>query len=267
MLNQEDILGCVEGYILVLDENGEKVFSNDKTAEELYQRFGTQVKNNIISFQENYYSIKSKDILKEGEKYLYIHYHNITTIFEYEQSLLKKAMTDSLTRICNRHGIEKAVENFRTSLNSSCVVYADIDHFKKINDTYSHEAGDFILREIAKIISDNVREDDLVGRMGGEEFLIVLNSTTAEMAKPKIEAIREEIKNHVFDWDNNQIILTVSFGVSEFDPSKDSTFEKTILEADKALYYSKEHGRDRITYFNKKEYEEKIVTKTLGSRK
>jgi len=254
MLKAEDILGCVEGYILVIDENGEIVFSNDKNADELYKKIGDKVKNDIVCFQSKYYSIQTKDIVKEEKKYLYIHYHDVTTLFEYEQSLMKKAMTDSLTKICNRHGIEKAIENFRTSLNSSCVVYADIDHFKKINDTYSHEAGDFVLREVAKIICANIRKDDLAGRIGGEEFLIVLNSTNVENTKPKLESIRESLKNHIFDWNNNQIRLTMSFGVSEFKPGINNNFERTIAEADKALLYSKENGRDQITYHKELEF-------------
>ena len=262
MLKAEDILGCVEGYILVIDENGKTIFSNNNYADELYKKNGVKVSNNIICFQEKCYSVQTKDIIKEGKKYLYICYHDITTIFEYEQSLLKQAMTDSLTRICNRHGIEKVIENFRTSLDSSCVVYADIDHFKKVNDTYSHEAGDFILREIAKIIGDNIRKDDLVGRMGGEEFLIVLNSTNIENAKPKLESIKEKIKKHNFNWNDNQIKLTVSFGVSEFDPSRGIDFESTIEEADKALYHSKENGRDQITYFNEMKLGMKDSVKT-----
>lgn len=250
MLKDEDILRCVEGYILVIDEKGKIIFSNNNFTDELYKKIGVEGSNDIMCFQEKYYSVQTKDIIKENKKYLYICYHDITTIFEYEQSLLKKAMTDSLTRICNRHGIEKAIENFRTSLNSSCVVYADIDHFKNINDIYTHEAGDFILREIAKIISDNIRKDDLVGRMGGEEFLIVLNSTNIEKAKPKLEFIKEEIKKHHFNWHDKQIKVTISFGVSEFEPNRCIDFENTIEEADKALYHSKENGRDQITYFN-----------------
>ncbi len=253
MLKYEDILGCVEGYILVINENGEIVFSNDKNADELYKKIGDKVKNDIVCFQSKYYSIQTKDIVKEEKKYLYIHYHDVTTLFEYEQSLMKKAMTDSLTKICNRHGIEKAIENFRTSLNSSCVVYADIDHFKKINDTYLHEAGDFVLREVAKIICANIRKDDLAGRMGGEEFIIILNSTSIEKAKPKLDYIRKAIKQHNFSWNGNQIKVTVSFGVSEFEPKEGSDFNKTIAEADRALLQSKKNGRDQITYFNEME--------------
>jgi diguanylate cyclase (GGDEF)-like protein len=178
---------------------------------------------------------------------------------------MKKAMTDSLTRICNRHGIEKAIENYRTSLTSSCVVYADIDFFKKINDTYSHEAGDFVLSEIAKIISNNIREDDLVGRMGGEEFLIVLKSTNIEKAKPKLEIIKEAIKKHSFNWEDKKIKVTVSFGVSEFEPSQGNDFERTIDEADKALYHSKQNGRDQITYFNEMSIDNPVKSK--GTRR
>jgi len=255
MLKSEDILQCVDGYILVVNQkNDEIVFSNYKTAEELYRKFGAQVKNNIISFNNRNYYIDTKNIVKENEKYLYIHYYDITLFLKYEQQLIKKAMTDSLTSVYNRHGIEKAIEeNYRTALTSSCVVYADIDHFKMVNDTYSHEAGDLVLSEVAKIISDNIRKDDRVGRMGGEEFIIILNSTSIEKAKPKLDYIRKAIKQHNFSWNGNQIKVTVSFGVSEFEPKEGSDFNKTIAEADRALLQSKKNGRDQITYFNEME--------------
>jgi len=98
--------------------------------------------------------------------------------------------------------------------------------------------------------------------MGGEEFLIVLNSTNIENAKPKLESIKEKIKKHNFNWNDNQIKLTVSFGVSEFDPSRGIDFESTIEEADKALYHSKENGRDQITYFNEMKLGMKDSVKT-----
>lgn len=268
MLEYKDILECIDGYIIVVDQNDKIIYTNDPDAVTLYKKFGSATASKVLSFNEKYFSTRSKTIDKgNGEHYQYIYYQDVTAVHEYEQSLIKKAMTDSLTRICNRHGIEKAIENYRTALTSSCVVYADIDHFKKINDTYSHDAGDFILSEVAKILSSNIREDDLVGRMGGEEFLIILNSTNTERARPKLEKIRETIKEHDFIWKDNNIKLTMSFGASEFKPDKDSDFERTITEADTALKYSKENGRDQITYFKKMEYMVNDSTKSIGPRK
>ena len=122
----------------------------------------------------------------------------------------------------------------------------DIDHFKKINDTYGHLAGDFVLKEIAKIIKDSIRKSDICGRFGGEEFVIVLPNTKLSGAMKLAERIRETIQNHTFDFNGKKINVTVSIGITSVGVN--DSYESLISRADEALYEAKEKGRNRIEY-------------------
>ncbi|MDD2435593.1 MAG: GGDEF domain-containing protein [Bacilli bacterium] len=242
MIEEKDILNCIDDYIIVTDEQGKVIFCNYEEAKALYQ-FHNQP---FIKYQDKYYLTTKKVITKEKQVFHYHSFHDITNLYQQNQLLRKQVVTDPLTQVLNRYGINDAIEEYRTLLDSSCVIYADIDHFKRINDNYSHDAGDFVLTEVAKILKDSVRKEDLVGRMGGEEFLVILNSTNIEKAGPKIEQLKDTIEKHDFIWNNQLIKLTMSFGISEFIPGND--FNEAVIAADEALLYSKEHGRNKITY-------------------
>ena len=127
----------------------------------------------------------------------------------------------------------------------------DIDHFKKINDTYGHQAGDYILSTIGKIFSENLRSGDIVMRYGGEEFLCVLCNSKAEGAKKRAEEVREKIENFNFVYRDYKIPITISGGISIFDVEKDKqkTPEDLIREADEALYIAKRTGRNKIVTY------------------
>jgi len=122
----------------------------------------------------------------------------------------------------------------------------DIDHFKKINDTYGHLAGDFVLKEIAKIVKNLIRKSDICGRFGGEEFVILLPNTKLSGAMKLAERIRETIQNHTFDFNGKKINVTVSIGITSVGVN--DSYESLISRADEALYEAKEKGRNRIEY-------------------
>ncbi|MBI3569708.1 MAG: GGDEF domain-containing protein [Gammaproteobacteria bacterium] len=158
------------------------------------------------------------------------------------------AITDPLTRIMNRRGITVGLldamaqaERYRTPLT---VAMVDIDHFKEINDTYGHEAGDRVLKNVAEILSDALRMPDKVGRYSGEEFLIVLPHTSLVQGKKIVERIRASVSKKIFDQGAKKARVTISVGVIQFQPGED--LEQLMSQADKALYDAKKGGRNKV---------------------
>lgn len=134
------------------------------------------------------------------------------------------------------------------------VLLLDIDHFKKFNDTYGHQVGDFVLTEFATILKDNVRKYDVVARYGGEEFVVILPETNTEEAMKVAEKLRSAIETADFDDNSETYNVRASFGVSSSTPSTEDNFSKDTLigQADQALYEAKEKGRNRVVAYSQK---------------
>jgi two-component system, cell cycle response regulator len=177
---------------------------------------------------------------------------NLQRQIETENKQLEElALTDALTGLPNR----RAVEGWATQQLSSAVrhdfpfwiVLADLDHFKRVNDTFGHEAGDAVLKCFSKILKTCLRRGDTCGRIGGEEFLIVLTHTNRENAMMVIDRIREELSATPFRFGGCMIGVTASFGLAGFEGNaKSSTFNKLRAQADDALYAAKRAGRNRV---------------------
>ncbi|WP_313635464.1 GGDEF domain-containing protein, partial [Exiguobacterium sp.] len=130
------------------------------------------------------------------------------------------------------------------------LVLIDIDFFKHVNDTYGHDAGDDVLRQLGMTLASLTRPDDLVGRYGGEEFLIILPSTTAKEAQKIAELARMTVARNLFPTaDVPDLQITISLGIAHSSGSHTSL--EVLQQADKALYYSKESGRNRSTIYTK----------------
>lgn len=164
--------------------------------------------------------------------------------------LLQMASHDPLTGLKNRLNMERDLEELIMQFDKHHLPYAvlmlDIDWFKKINDSYGHDAGDFVLCEISKIMLENVRIQDSVYRAGGEEFVIIFNRITREQAVEKAEEIRINIQKHQFIFDNQVLECTVSGGIYHPDIRKSSTVQGVLKLADNALYEAKHSGRNNI---------------------
>jgi diguanylate cyclase (GGDEF)-like protein/PAS domain S-box-containing protein len=165
------------------------------------------------------------------------------------QELIDAALTDPLTGLHNRRGLEGRAEaiHFRPggAPVSQVWIMADIDHFKRVNDTYGHEAGDEVLKAVADALRSTARGADLVARFGGEEFVLVLPDTSAELAVRIAERLRLAIEALSTDFGGQLIRVTASFGIAQ-RAAQDSQLE--VLErADAALYSSKKDGRNRVT--------------------
>ena len=161
----------------------------------------------------------------------------------------EKANIDALTQIYNKGALEhKGIEYFKKSqlLDSDfSIITFDIDHFKKVNDTYGHSAGDYILKEVAKDINNLIRGNDFFARSGGEEFTAILLGGDCDQANDIAERMRLTIADREFNFEGTVIPITVSLGVSTKNRS-DFSWLDVFDRADKALYKSKEGGRNQV---------------------
>lgn len=168
---------------------------------------------------------------------------------ESQARLQELATTDPLTGLANRKQImaslEVKMEGFCRHGTNFSLLMLDIDYFKKVNDTYGHQAGDSVLIEIATILGAILRSLDLAGRYGGEEFVVILDTTDQEQAVLSAERIRRAVERHIFSWQGHELRITVSVGASTIDPS-DETVDRLIARVDAALYRAKSEGRNRV---------------------
>lgn len=162
-------------------------------------------------------------------------------------TLEKQINLDFLTCLYNRKYMEEFLKKEKKQLNSY-VIIADIDFFKKINDTYGHVAGDYILKEVAQKMKSHFRSTDYIARWGGEEFLIYLKNVKSYEAIQNLNALRKNIMNSVFCYEENEINVTVTFGAKNIE--YDIDMMKNIECADKSLYYGKNNGRNQVVLYS-----------------
>jgi len=158
------------------------------------------------------------------------------------------ASRDHLTGIYNRRYLQTSIldrMNDKANINKGfALALFDIDDFKHVNDTYGHPIGDYALKEVVSIIYRNVRNDDILGRWGGEEFLLYMPSTTNEDALPLLDLIRSEIENHEFIVEDTTFKLTITSGLSQFDATEN--YDSIFSRVDEALYVGKQQGKNII---------------------
>jgi diguanylate cyclase (GGDEF)-like protein len=167
----------------------------------------------------------------------------------YEHSL-----RDSKTGLFN-HGffltrLSEEVYRIKRSEYQSSLIVMDVDWFKKINDTYGHLAGDKVLEELAHIIKQGVREDDILSRFGGEEFTVLLPNTDKTTVWNIAERLRITVSEMKIPWEVPLPQITISIGIYTFDKNSSVDTTSLLRRADEALYISKESGRNRCTLWN-----------------
>lgn len=174
--------------------------------------------------------------------------------FETMRLKIKDLVTkDQLTHVYNRrflmHVFELAVlKGLRLNEKLSCIMI-DIDYFKKVNDTFGHQAGDAVLVEMGKMLIDHTRDYDTPARYGGEEFLLILPNTDIKTAYEISERIRKAMQNMVIYFEDQQITCTLSLGIAQLDKNTANTTEQIISLADSALYEAKETGRNQTVIY------------------
>lgn len=172
----------------------------------------------------------------------------MSTVSQAEEQLRAMAATDMLTGLSNRRRIleiaEYELSRNRRAGNSMSVILCDIDHFKRVNDSFGHETGDRVLVEIAAALRKEIRAQDSIARWGGEEFLVLLPDTGLETAAIIADRLRLAVAATRVELPNQQLAVTMTFGVSEW-LRDEPTIDLSIARADKALYQGKRSGRNR----------------------
>lgn len=258
---------ALEIYLSVKTENGTEIpmllnavrkqrgqqYANDCSLMVIHQR--NEYEDQIIRLK-NAAEVAVREKEKIYQELLQAHQRldDKRTKLQVALNLLEKlATTDELTDLNNRRTFEETlsreIEHAKRSLMPVSLIIVDADHFKSINDTFGHPVGDRYLQQLAKILQSNVRKNDLVARYGGEEFVVVLPNTKAAGAVMIAEKLRKAVEVSI--WPERP--LTTSLGIATLS---DGITEKAELLklADQALYYSKHHGRNRVTHFNELEF-------------
>ncbi|GLP97223.1 GGDEF domain-containing protein [Paraferrimonas sedimenticola] len=161
--------------------------------------------------------------------------------------LQKLSRTDDLTGLNNRRfwseRLQHEYDRFTRYGGACSLVLFDVDHFKRVNDTLGHDAGDYVLAELGKLVQRNLRETDVAGRYGGEEFAVILEGTDADSALYYTERLRKLIAQLALEYQGESLTVTVSLGIAQLDSSMDST-NHWVQAADRAMYQAKRLGRN-----------------------
>lgn len=206
---------------------------------------GTSLKG---AFIDECKTLTAGDLVKVGS--CVFKYEDARIEVELAETLHAKGTTDQLTGASNKHhllnSLASSIEIARIGYPLSLVIL-DLDHFKKVNDTYGHLAGDHVLKETCQLLRrDIVRKEDLLGRFGGEEFVLILPDIELSAAISVAERIRTGIEKHVYEFEGTKIPVTASLGVCQWKPDFQNPAAFLAL-ADALLYKSKHDGRNRVT--------------------
>ena len=197
-----------------------------------------------------HFRIKARQIIYNNEDMAIVAIDDVTELEEQKEQIKDMANKDFLTNLYNRRYVYEIsgllYENAKRENLKLAVIMIDIDHFKKINDTYGHKAGDFILISIAEIFRNNIRKSDTASRIGGEEFCLLLNVKKTTEAYTIMEKIRKTVETNSFIFENKTIPVTISSGITT---ELENSFDDMIKRADMMLYKAKENGRNQTQIF------------------
>lgn len=172
---------------------------------------------------------------------------------EYHQMMRNMAVKDDLTRIFNKRYFSESLENefayIKRNNSSLILILFDIDHFKQVNDTLGHPAGDNVLKQLASLLTHGIRGYDIFARYGGEEFAFLIKGVTLDESLVLAQRVRKIVEKHDFDYDGERISITVSLGVACVSPEQPMESAHELVEAaDRCLYQAKNSGRNRVCH-------------------
>lgn len=201
------------------------------------------------------------DYSPEDLKLFEVFAHQVAIAIE-NARLYNLAVYDGLTKVYVRRYFEgwliQEYARVKRYNRAFSLLMFDIDHFKSVNDTHGHQAGDYVLQEVAKLAKATIRESDTLARYGGEEFIVGLPETSMEQAQIQAERLRQGIASHKFIYEGIEIPVTISIGVTNYIAKPQKQAEGFIKDADLALYRSKENGRNQVTLSTTLSAEESI---------
>jgi diguanylate cyclase (GGDEF)-like protein len=193
--------------------------------------------------------------MQEVIPYLSVYLREAAPVLEAKRlmdTLRESTLRDAMTGLHNRRFLEEYTETLVSATqrrkSEMSILMLDLDYFKMVNDTYGHDAGDTVLKTIAKVMTQSVRTSDMVIRYGGEEFMIILQDTGSEGAEQAAEKIRAAVEALKIQLTGTILQKTISIGISVF-PTDGETFWQVVKYADVALYHAKESGRNRVVRF------------------
>ena len=183
--------------------------------------------------------------------YIYATENTVINLRQENKQLSADAHEDALTSLLNRRGFLPLVKSLMDSDASDpfCIAFCDIDDFKRVNDSYGHEAGDEVLMQVTMMIKNELPGCDIC-RWGGEEFVILLKGCDMAAARGKAERLRKTIESNPTSFFGKQIFVTTTIGLEEYDPSYKEP-EKLIKKADERMYYGKQHGKNVLIFEDK----------------
>lgn len=216
----------------------------EKVVTDLESTNGTYLNDKLVERAE----LRTGDLLKIGDTiFKFLRGQNIESA--YHEEIYRLTINDGLTQIANKRFLldflEGEMSRSKRYDRSLTLIMMDLDHFKNINDEFGHLTGDFVLKEIANLIRNRIRREELFARYGGEEFAIVLPETGEEGGREFASILRELIADAEFEFEGNLIPVTVSLGVAELTKKMVSP-EDLIRSADERLYQAKQEGRNRV---------------------
>ena len=178
----------------------------------------------------------------DGSAYIIGYAQDVTQLKETEEHLQNLSLTDEMTKLYNRRGFftlaEQAVRYARRNSKSGLVIYADLDNLKEVNDRFGHETGSQMIVDTSNIFKSSIRDSDIVGRIGGDEFVALIQDVSEAGLKVIENRLHEEIRS--FNAKNSRPFkLSISFGIVRFDPLSDTTIEKLVSQADRLMYAQK----------------------------
>lgn len=209
----------------------------------------------ILILQERI-AIEEETTYTEYEQNMIMSIASLATVAINNASLLEMSSTDMMTHLRLKYfffnQLTEAIDKAFQMEENIAVLMFDIDFFKKFNDTYGHECGDFVLISVANIIKSSLRETDIASRYGGEEFTVLLRKGKKAEAMKVAERIRKKIEEYDFVYNDQHLHVTVSCGVSVFDKDTNPVELPNIFvnQADSGLYMSKNNGRNQVTFFD-----------------
>jgi two-component system, cell cycle response regulator len=193
-------------------------------------------------------ALKDGDRVKVGPT-LFKFLSGADVVAQYHEEIYRMTIMDGLTQIHNKRYLYEALDreiqrSWRSEHDLSILMF-DIDHLKRVNDVHGHSAGDFVLRELSRVVQARIRHDEVFARYGGEEFSIILPQTSLDEAVALAEALRQKVSDHLFVFETNTIRVTISIGAALLRES-DSGAIDFIKRADEYLYFAKNTGRNRV---------------------
>lgn len=236
-----------------------KIFKSGLTMPETYKELwntvldGKVYKNTLINTKKDkqlfHEEITITPMLDEDDKIIsfIVTGQDVSEKIKIEKKLIALATRDTLTGIYNRNKLNESISNqianYKRYGRSFSLLMIDIDHFKNVNDTYGHDIGDYILKELTSIISKSIRVNDIFGRWGGEEFILILPEESQEGAIELATKLKDLVANHIFEHVEK---ITISMGLSLC--KENDTQDTLIKRADESLYKAKNTGRNRVCY-------------------